>query len=63
MTLKINLHFFTGPIRIQSPSILLRYFFADCQFFHPTRIIHGNIATLKYYSEGTVSDMDIRILL
>lgn len=55
--------FLTGPIRIQSPSILLRYFFAGCQFFDPTRLTHGNIASLKYYSEGTVSDMDMRILL
>jgi hypothetical protein len=59
----MNLFFFTGPIKIQSQSIMVRYFFVDCQFFDPTRIMQGNIASLKYYNEGTVSDIDMRILI
>jgi hypothetical protein len=61
--LKNNLHFFTGPIKIQSQSIMVRYFFVDCQFFDPTRITLGNIASLKYYNEGIVPDIDMRILI
>lgn len=60
---KLSYFYVTGRIRIQSPSIMVRYFFADCQFFDPTRITRGNIASLKYYSEGILSYMDMQILL
>ncbi|PNF40873.1 hypothetical protein B7P43_G15925 [Cryptotermes secundus] len=40
-----------GPIKIQSDRIMVRYFFVDCNFRDPTRIMEGNIAYLKYYNE------------
>jgi hypothetical protein len=59
-----NLHFLTGPIKIQSDSIMVRYFFADCHLLDPTRIMEGNIiAYLKYYNEGIVSHINLIILI
>jgi hypothetical protein len=46
----------TGPIKIQSNSIKIRYFFLDCQFFDLTTV-QRNVASLKYYNEGNVSDI------
>jgi hypothetical protein len=48
--------FFTGPIKIQSDSVMIRYFFVECHFLDSTRIMGANIiASLKYYNEGIVS--------
>jgi hypothetical protein len=41
---------------------MVRYFFVDCSFFDPIRITQGNIASLKYYNEGIVSDINTIIL-
>jgi hypothetical protein len=46
-----------GPIKLQSNSIMIRYFFVDCQFSDLIRVMQGNVASLKYYNEGTVSDI------
>lgn len=44
-----------GPIKIQSDSVMVRYFFVDCHFHDHTRIMEGNvIASLKYYNEEYV---------
>jgi hypothetical protein len=57
-------HFLTGPIKIQSDSVMVRYFFADCHFLDPTRIMEGNIVPyLKYYNEGIVSHINLIILI
>jgi hypothetical protein len=59
-----NSHFLTGPIKIQSDSIMVRYFYADCHFLDPTRVMEGNIvAYLKYYNEGIVSHINLIILI
>jgi hypothetical protein len=56
-------HFLTGPIKIQSDSVTVSYFFVDCHFHDATRIMEGNIASLKYYNEGIVSHINLRNLI
>jgi hypothetical protein len=56
--------FFTGPIKIQSDSVMVRYFFVDCHLLDPTRIAGANVITsLKYYNEGIVSHINLRTLI
>ncbi|XP_021942115.1 uncharacterized protein LOC110841103 isoform X2 [Zootermopsis nevadensis] len=43
-----------GPIKIQSNTIIIHYYFVDCQFFDLTSIMQGNTASLKYYNEEYV---------
>lgn len=56
--------FLTGPIKIQSDRVMVRYFFADCHYRDPTMIMEGNIiAYLKYYNEGIVSHISLIMLI
>jgi hypothetical protein len=59
-----NSYFLTGPIKIQSDHVMVRYFLVDCHVLDPTRVMEGNIiAYLKYYNEGIVSHTSSIILI